>query len=298
MESSKAKPSGLECLTACVGDLRAPYEGESFKCCGGHGYGIARICDGVPECLAAARDELRQGADFLKIMVGGGVASPTDPLEMLQFTAEEIQAITTTARYLNKYVTAHAYTPEAIRHAIENGVTSIEHANFIDEDTARLCAEKGVVVTPTMVIYEALSNPPFDKFLPESGRLKCKQVTESGLEAIRILHQSGVTICYGTDLLAGMHALQTREFSVRAKSLPAVEVVRSATTNAAKLLRMDGKLGVISKDAIADMLILDKDPLEDVTVLDRMEQTCYGIVKEGRVVMSKISDLAVDVMYR
>ena len=280
------------------GDLRLPHQGESFKCCGGNGPGIGRICDGVPECLAVARDELRKGADFLKIMCGGGVASPVDPLEMIQFTPEEIQAITSQARNLGKYVTAHAYTVEAIRHAIDNGVMGIEHANFIDQTTAKLCAEKGVFVTPTLVVYNALINPPYENFLPESGRAKCRQVIESGVKALTTLHENGVTICYGTDLLAGMHVLQNQEFSIRARALPAVEVLRSATTNAAKLLGMEGKLGTISKDAVADLLIVDQNPLLDVTVLDDIEKTCLGIVKEGRVVMSKLAGLEVDEVYR
>ena len=280
------------------GDLRMPYEDDSFKCCGGnHAPGIARICDGVPECLAAARDELRQGADFLKIMVGGGVASPVDPLEMLQFTAEEIGAITTSARHLGKYVTAHAYTVEAIRHAVDNGVMGIEHGNFIDAATAKLCAEKGVFVTPTLIIYHALANPPFEHYLPEDGRAKCKQVLDSGVECLKVLHENGVTICYGTDLLAGMPVMQNREFSIRAQALPAIEVLRSATVNAAKLLGMEGKLGTVSKGAIADLLVLDKNPLEDVTVLDEIGVSCHAIIKEGRVVASRISHLEVDGLY-
>ena len=280
------------------GDLRLPHQDDSFKCCGGNGPGIGRVCDGVPECLAAARDELRKGADFLKIMCGGGVASPADPLEMIQFTPEEIQAITSQARNLGKYVTAHAYTVDAIRHAIDNGVMGIEHGNFIDAETAELCAEKGVFVTPTLVVYNALVNPPYENFLPESGRAKCIQVIDSGYKALTTLYENGVTICYGTDLLAGMHVLQNQEFSIRARALPGIEVLRSATTNAARLLGMEGKLGTVSYDAIADLLILDKNPLDDVTVLDNFERTCYGIVKEGRVVMSNMTDMDVDEMYR
>ena len=231
-------------------------------------------------------------------MCGGGVASPVDPLEMVQFTPEEIQAITSQARNLGKYVTAHAYTVEAIRHAVDNGVMGIEHANFIDAATARLCADKGVFVTPTLVVYNALINPPYEEFLPESGRAKCKQVIDSGVKALSTLHDNDVTICYGTDLLAGMHILQNQEFSIRAKALPAVEILRSATTNAAKLLGMEGKLGIITEHAIADLLIVNENPLNDVTVLADIEKTCVVIMKEGRVVMSKLASLEVDEVYR
>jgi imidazolonepropionase-like amidohydrolase len=199
------------------GDLGAGHQGEAFKCCGGGEPGFARVCDGVPQCLEAARDELRKGAAFLKIMVGGGVgvASPNDQLEMLQFLPEEIRAITTVARQMGKMVTAHAYTVNAIRHAIDNGVTGIEHADLIDKDTAQLCAQEGVFITPTLVTYKAMSTPPFEEFLPPDGRLENKRVLEKGLESLRLLKESGVTMCFGTDLLAGMHSQQNGEFSIR-----------------------------------------------------------------------------------
>ena len=278
------------------GDLRPRHE-DGPVCSCAHTPGIARLCDGVPACLEAARDELRKGADFLKIMVGGGVASPHDPLEMLQFTADEIKAITTTAKYLGKYVTAHAYSIDAIRHAIDNGVTSIEHGNFIDETTAKICAREGVFVTPTMVVYDALANPPYDKFLPASGLAKCRQVLASGSEALKTLYENGATVCYGTDLLANMHSMQNKEFGIRKEVLPDLEVLRHATVNAAKLLRMEGEVGVVKEGAFADLLVLQKNPLEDVTVLGDMENACVGIVKEGRVVMGKLDGLERDALY-
>lgn len=279
------------------GDSRAPYQDTDLKCCRGRQLSLSRVCDGVPECLVAARDELRQGANFLKIMVGGGVASPSDPLDMLQFVAEEIQAITKTAANLNTYVTAHAYTSKAIRHAVDNGVMGIEHANFIDAETAKYCAEKGVIITPTLITYHGMSKPPFDSFLDEKGRKKNKEVLASGFDALKICSEAGVTLCYGSDLLSGMHSLQNGEFSLRSNVLPPADILRSATVNAAKLLRMEEKLGVIQEGAISDLLILDENPLEDITVLDRMSRTLKAIIKDGRVVASKISDLPVDPLY-
>jgi imidazolonepropionase-like amidohydrolase len=279
------------------GDFRASYQATEAKCCGGHSHSLARICDGVPQCLEAVRDELRQGADFIKIMCGGGVATPTDALEMLQFTAEEIQAITTTARYSGKYVTAHAYTVEAIRHAVDNGVRGIEHGNFIDRETALYCKEKGVTFTPTLVTYYGMMEPPFDHFLNEASLKKNRQVLASGLEALKILRDAGVTMCYGSDLLAGLHALQNGEFRIRASVLSAIEILQSATVNAARLLGMEGKLGCLKADAIADFLILSKNPLDDITVLDRMSESLLAIVKDGRIVTSKLDELRADPLY-
>lgn len=279
------------------GDLRAPYQGDEHKCCGGHSTALARICNGVPACLEAVRDELRQGANFIKIMCGGGVATPTDALDMLQFTAEEIQAITTTAAYSKTYVTAHAYNAEAIRHAVDNGVRGIEHGNFIDPETARYCKEKGVVFTPTLITYQGMTEPPFDNFLDEFSQAKNLEVLASGLQALEILRDAGITMCYGSDLLAGLHTLQNREFSIRSAVLSPLEILQSATINAATLVGMEGKLGCIKEGAIADFLILNANPLEDITILDHVDKSLMAIAKEGRIVSSKIADLSVDPLY-
>lgn len=270
------------------GDMRLPHEDDSVKCCSGHGPNLARVCDGVPQCLAAARDELRMGANHLKIMVGGGVASPVDPLDMLQFSPEEIRAITQSAANLGTYVTAHAYTDKAITLAIENCVEGIEHANFISTAVAQRCAEKSVIVTPTLSTYNAMLRSENAKFLPESGLQKCREVLASGVSSLKILHEAGVMMCFGTDLLANMHPFQNGEFRLREEALPRAEVLRSATTNAAKLLGMKGQLGVINEGAFADLLVLDLNPLEDFSALTDIDQHCLVIVKEGRVVSSQL----------
>ncbi|CAK5278314.1 unnamed protein product, partial [Mycena citricolor] len=207
--------------------------GSSTSCCGGHSKGLGRVADGVPDVLRAVREELKAGADFIKIMVGGGVASETDAIETVQYTAEEIKAITTTCKQMGgKMTTAHAYTVEAIRHAIDNGVAGIEHGNLIDRPTADLMASKGIFLTPTLSCYGIMVRPPFEDFLPPDGKKKNAQVMEQGLAALKIAHEAGVTICYGSDLLTSLHALQTEEFAVRAAVLPSQEILRHATTNA------------------------------------------------------------------
>ncbi|KAJ5670650.1 uncharacterized protein N7477_006013 [Penicillium maclennaniae] len=279
------------------GDFRANYKGDEIKCCGGHSIYLSRICNGVPECLNAARDELRQGADFIKIMCGGGVASPSDALDVVQFTAEEIRAITTTAKQSKTYVTAHAYSVEAIRHAVDNGVRGIEHGNFIDEETAAYCAKLGVVFTPTLVTYHGMSQPPFDQFLDDSSQIKNRQVLASGLDALSILSKAGVMICYGSDLLADLHILQDKEFSIRAGVLSAKEILQSATINAAKYLGTEGQLGCIKKATIADMLILTSDPLDGIAVLDRIQDKLVAVLKDGRIIYKRSSWLSVDSLY-
>ncbi|ORY25515.1 hypothetical protein BCR39DRAFT_595008 [Naematelia encephala] len=256
--------------------------GDGTGCCGGHSKSLGRIVDGVPSILKATREELK----------AGGVASETDSIEGLQYSPEEIRAVTETAwRMGKKMVTAHAYTVEAINHAVENGVRGIEHGNLLDEPTARMMAAKGVYLTPTLSCYGIMVRPPFEDFLPPSGQEKNRQVMQRGLEALQIAEKVGVTVCYGSDLLISMHALQTEEFTVRSRVLTPQVILRQATINPAKMLGYEGKLGVIAQGAIADLIVLDRNPLEDITVLDRPETCLKAVIKEGRLVSGDLEGI-------
>ncbi|KAF2138278.1 uncharacterized protein K452DRAFT_91402 [Aplosporella prunicola CBS 121167] len=270
------------------GDLRSSH--DHSECCGGHITGIGVLCDGVPECIKAAREQLRTGADFIKIMGGGGVASPTDRLENTQFTAEEIRAVCEVARSYNTWVTAHAYTPQAIRHAIDNGVRGIEHGNFIDRETAKYMAEKGVYLTPTLIAYEAMSR--FPGFLPAESEVKNREVLGRGLSALELAWEAGVKMCYGSDLLGPLGVEQTKEFGLRARVLSKVQVLQSATVNAAEMLGQAETLGQIKAGYAADVLVLNANPLEAMEVLDRPEEHVLAVLKEGRVRVSRWSALA------
>ncbi|KAH6957748.1 amidohydrolase-like protein [Ilyonectria sp. MPI-CAGE-AT-0026] len=274
------------------GDVR--HQNDSSECCGGSVVSFGRIVDGVDQCLKYTREELRQGADFIKIMGGGGVASPTDRIEHQQFSEEEIQAIVTVASNAGTYVTAHAYTPHSIQLAVKRGVKGIEHGNLIDEPTAKLMAENRVFLTPTLVAYATMASPEFKHFLPATSAEKNKAVLERGLLAIKVAREAGVTICFGTDLLGPLHFAQTHEFSLRSKVQNAVEILQSATVNAARLLRKEDFLGQILPGFAADLLILDANPLEDITVLDGPHEHLLATIKDGRVVASRWSELAVE----
>lgn len=272
------------------GDMRGPHDDQ--LCCGGSVSGISRIVDGPAECYKFARDELRQGADFIKIMGGGGVASPTDRIEHVQFSDEEIKAIVTVARNAGTYVTSHSYTPRAIQQAINLGVRGIEHGNLIDLETAKMMAEKGVFLTPTLIAHVMSKQM---NFLPADGAAKNDEVLEKGLRAMKMAVDNGVTVCFGSDLLGPMHFAQSKEFSVRSKVLAPLQILQSATVNAARLLMQEDRLGQIREGFAADLLVLDRNPLEDITVLDRVEETILGVVKDGRVFESRMDKLKRDV---
>lgn len=275
------------------GDMRSSHDQSPCSC--GTVSGISRIVDGPSECFRVARDELRQGADFIKIMGGGGIASATDKVENLQFSDEEIKAIVTAAKNNGTYVTSHSYTPQAIQQAIRQGVRGIEHGNLIDEETAKLMAEAGTFLTPTLITHVMSKQL---NFLPPISAAKNDEVLQRGLHAIKIATDAGVTVCFGTDLLGPLHFAQSKEFSVRSQVQTSAEILRSATVNAAKLLMRENELGQIKEGHAADFIVLNGNPLEDITILDRAAENILAVVKDGRVLTSKLDDVKVDVQSR
>lgn len=275
------------------GDMRGRH--DMTECCGGHIFGSGRLCDGVDECLRVSRDQIRRGADFIKIMGGGGVSSPTDAIDSVQFTPEEVRTISGVASINKTYVSCHAYTPAAIRNAIDNGVRAIEHGNLLDRETAQLMVDKDCFLTPTLVTYKAMASERFTHYLPPEGVEKNEAVLHAGIGSLKLADEIGVKMCFGTDLLGPMCHLQTHEFAIRSSVLSAEKILRMATTNAAHLLMRESQLGAIQPGYAADLLILAKNPLEDITILDKPEEHLLMVMKEGRVYCSRWSKLEVDV---
>ena len=237
------------------GDFRSYEHTHGLCSCGIGARRFARIADGVAAVREAARDELRKGASQIKIMASGGVASPSDPIWVLQYSEEEIRAAVWEAHSWRTYVMAHAYTPEAISRCIDYGVRSIEHGNLIDEDTARLAANNDVFVVPTLATYDALAEHGPALGFPQVSLDKLESVRSAGVAALEILNRAGVKIGFGTDLLGAMHEHQLNEFKIRAQVLPAAQILRQATSINAQLLQREGELGVVAAGALADLLV-------------------------------------------
>ncbi|KAF9874193.1 amidohydrolase [Colletotrichum karsti] len=273
-------------------DFRGPH--DHSECCGGSTTGLGRLCNGVPECMTAVREEIRTGADFIKIMGSGGVSSPTDKIDHLQFTGAEIRAMVECAANAGTYVTAHAYTTRAIRHCVDNGVRGIEHGNFIDRPTAELLAEKGVFLTPTLITYAEMASEKWKGYLPPESRSKNEEVLTAGLVALKTAYDAGVTICFGTDLLGPLGAAQSFEFSLRSRALPPLAVLQSATINPARMFGREDSLGQVKEGFEADVLITDVNPLENVAIFDDPERHVSAVIKEGRVYKSRWSGIAED----
>ncbi|MBK9609167.1 MAG: amidohydrolase family protein [Betaproteobacteria bacterium] len=266
------------------GDSRpAFFQGNSACiCCGAAGM-LGSIADGVGEVRRAAREELRNGAHHIKVMAGGGIASPSDPLDGTQYSEEELTAIVQEARAARTYVMAHAYTPESISRAIRCGVRSIEHGNLLDAGTAALMAQEGAFLVPTLATYDSLYRNGARLGWSEQMMAKLELVRGQGVDAIRIARAAGVKIGYGTDLLGEMHADQSLEFTLRTPAMPAAEILRSATAVNAELLGQAGKLGVIAPGATADLLVVDGNPLEDLTLLQEQGRYLPLIMKAGKI---------------
>lgn len=242
---------------------------------------LGRVCDGLDQVRRAAREEMKGGADFIKIMANGGCASPTDPIHFLGFSVSELEAIVEEARMAGTYVSAHVYTDEAIRRCVEAGVHSLEHCNLIEVETAKLAAAKGAVAVPTLVTYDKLvSDGPKLGFPPDSVA-KVDVVRSAGMNSLAVMKKAGLAMAYGSDLLGDMHKYQSEEFVIRGRALPAHEVIASATHVAAKLLKLEGRIGTIAPGAHADLIVVDGDPLKDLALLTRQGRHMPIIMKGG-----------------
>lgn len=242
------------------------------------------VADGADAVRKAARHLLRDGSDFLKIHVSGGVASPSDPLDCIQYTPGEVAAAVEEATNRRTYVSAHAYLPDAIEMAVRNGVHSIEHANLIDAATAELMASSNAVMVPTLVTYQAMGDVGEALGLPAVNLAKNRSVLEAGLRSLEIAKTAGVAMGFGTDLIGETQTRQNREFAIRAEALTAREILASMYQVNPRLLRMEGEIGTLEAGAHADIVLCHNNPLDDITTLAMPEKALSHVLKAGAVV--------------
>lgn len=264
------------------GDFRLRTQSETLCACSSALAWSSRIADGVPEMIRAVRDELRKGADQIKLMVSGGVASQADPLESLQFRSDEIEAAVEEAERWGTYVCAHAYSAKAIERAVKAGVRTIEHGNLIDPPTAKLMAEKGAYLVPTLVTYDSLKRRGPEYGLSGYSLQKNALVLEAGLRSLEVCRAAGVKIGFGSDLLGQLQTDHCNEFLIRAQAMRPQEIVRSATLVNAEIVRQEGKLGALIEGAHADLLVVDGDPYRDLSVFQPAQDRIVAIMRAGQ----------------
>jgi imidazolonepropionase-like amidohydrolase len=242
------------------------------------------IADGVDEVRFACRKMIKEGANFIKVMANGGVSSPNDPIHSIQYSREEILAMVEEAENAGLYVSAHVYTDKAIRRCVELGVHSLEHCNLISPETAKLAAEKGCIAVPTLVAYDALWLDGKELGLGPAEFEKIEVVRSGGLKSLAIMRDAGLPMAFGSDLLGALRKYHCMEFELLAKVLTPAEIIRSATVVGAELCQLKGEVGVIAAGAHADLIVVDGNPLDDITLLMDDGAHMPMIMRAGRFV--------------
>ncbi|TDE00137.1 metal-dependent hydrolase family protein [Jiangella asiatica] len=248
--------------------------------CVGHNH-MTEIVDGVDGVRRAVRERFRRGAHAIKIMTSGGVVSLTDPIRRPQYSADEVRAITDEAARRGSYVAAHAYSPEAIEHSVANGVRSIEHGNLLDAPTAKLMAEHGAFLVPTLAAYDAMDRRGDELGMNPISKAKNREVLSEGKRAIELARDAGAPVGFGTDLMGDLEDDQLVGLRLQVEVLGVLDALRSATSVNARLLGRDD-LGRLGSGAAGDLVLFDGDPFGDPSLLWAAEGRT--VVTRGRVV--------------
>lgn len=249
---------------------------------------MALLCDGVPECIKAARYALREGADFIKIMASGGVMSMVDKPEDTQFTLDELEAIVEEAKHVGKFVTAHCQGTEAMKNCIKAGVKTIDHAFYPDDQVIEMAKQRGdVVFVPTLSINWRIVTEGEEAGYPPWAVAKGKEVWETTKKNIARLHKAGLTIASATDfcgsplLKMGTNAVEL-EMLVENCGFEPMDAIVAATLNGAKACGLESEIGTIEKGKLADIIIVDGDPVKDIKVLQEKDAINL-VMKEGTI---------------
>ncbi len=259
------------------GDARDPF----FDMCCKDNHSV-EVVDGVESLRIAVRERFRTGSHAIKIMASGGVVSLTDPLRIPQYSAEEIQVVAQEANRRNSYVAAHAYTADAVIHAVINGVRSIEHGNLIDDEAAEIMANHKAVLVPTLITYAAMAEHGAALGMSTIAMDKNKEVLDSGRVAIQRATSAGVLVGFGTDLMGDLESEQLQGLRIQLEVQGTLELLRSVTSRNAEILRAS-HLGVIGVGSQADFLILSVNPFSDPSILwDSTRERI--VIKRGKIV--------------
>ncbi len=268
------------------GDMRPA---DQISPCGcAYNGALTVVADGIDEMRKTVREELRKGAHQIKIFVSGGVVSPSDPIWMAQFSSEEISAAVAEAATRRTYVMAHCHTDDRARICVELGVRTIEHGTEIQPDTAALIADSNSYVVPTLSVIKVIADHGKDLGLPPVSLDKVRGLFQTARESVSCCDSAGVKLGFGTDLLGEYHSFQNDEFVHRAELQNNIDVLRSATSTNAAILQQSGELGCIRENALADMILLAGNPLDDINLLTRPDENIHLIMRDGTLVKNTL----------
>ena len=241
------------------------------------------VCDGVDAVRAAARSQLRQGVDHVKVMAGGGCMSPSDEVDTSQYSPDELKAIVWEAESAGKYVLAHCYSDRSIVNAVASGIRTIEHGNLLTEAGAKAIKRAGAYLVPTIVTYQMISKLGKQQGIPDNNIRKINEALEKGLEALRIALKAGVKIGSGSDLLGEMQIYKGVELELQAKVMGPMAAIVATTKANAEILRREKDLGTVEPGKLADLILVDGDPLKDITLFQKYQEKITLIIQGGRV---------------
>lgn len=251
-------------------------------------YGDMAVVDGVPEMLKAVRENLREGASQIKLALGGGTGSYSDPLEVVEFSPEEVKAAVQAAEDFGTYVTVHCYNNKGVRRAIDNGVKCVEHGQLMNEKTLKLMQKKDVWLSPQVIVFTFIP-----KGYTEDQANKHRQAYAGIDNMFTIAKKIGFeNIVFGSDIITdpSMIVRMNEEFKHRSKWFSPIEILRQATSKGGELLALSGaknpypkKLGLIEVGAYADILLINGNPLEDISILTNPTENIALIMKDGKV---------------
>lgn len=238
------------------------------------------LVDGVDDVRRTCRKLLKEGARFIKVMANGGVSSPNDPIDGLQYSDDEIRVMVEEATNANAYVSAHVYSDASIQRCVRLGVRSLEHCNLISAETAAMAAEAGCIAVPTLVAYEGLKREGAALGLGAAEQAKIDVVRDGGRQSLQYMRDAGLPMAFGTDLLGELRKYGGLEFDLLAEVLSPVEILRGMWEAGARLCRMEGEIGTLDNGARANLIAVNCDPFADITALGRPE-TCLKLVIRG-----------------
>jgi len=246
--------------------------------------GVAMVvCDGVDEVRRGAREQLRRGVDYIKVMGGGGCMSPSDEIDTSQYSLEELKAAVFEAESAGTYVGAHVYSSRSILNCVAAGIRTLEHGNLLDEKAASAIRDAGAYLVPTLVTYEMISRLGKSLGIPDNNVRKINEAKERGLEALRIAHRAGCKIASGSDLLGPMQVYKGMELELKARVLGPMGAIVATTKTNAELLRKEKELGTIAAGKLADLILVNGDPLKDIKIFQQYREKISVIIQGGRV---------------
>jgi imidazolonepropionase-like amidohydrolase len=272
------------------GDLRRPHQQHTPQSIPGLVAHHA-VVDGPDEVRRMTREQLRRGATQVKLLTSGGIVSPTDPFDSLQFSVDEIRAAVEAAADFDTYVHAHCHTTPAIERAIDAGVRCIEHASILEPATAKRMADAGVAMVPTLQALDMLANYPERWSLNEEKVARLRSVSQSASESVVIARDAGVRIGSGSDVVGPWQGRRGEEIVIKAGLLGAHDAIISATRTNAEIFGLEKEIGTVEKGKLADLVLVDGEPLTDVSVLADPTRI-VAVIKAGEVVKDSGGRLA------